>query len=134
MSIKQVIIVREDLNMPLGKLAGQTAHASMLFVLKHMDMSRFENIDSIFDKIELKFTKYQKSWFIDKLNKKVILKVKNEEEMLAIAYKAKEMFIETHVLTDAGLTVFKEPTRTCVAIGPDLSDKIDKITKNLSLL
>jgi PTH2 family peptidyl-tRNA hydrolase len=43
--------------------------------------------------------------------------------------------IKHHVVTDSGLTEFGGvPTKTCVAIGPDKSSKIDIITGGLELL
>jgi len=44
------------------------------------------------------------------------------------------MKLETHLITDNGTTEFNSvPTNTCIAIGPDYSDKIDMITKHLKL-
>ena len=49
--------------------------------------------------------------------------------------KALESVLEVHLITDSGKTEFYgEPTRTCLAIGPDEADKIDAITGDLQLL
>jgi PTH2 family peptidyl-tRNA hydrolase len=53
---------------------------------------------------------------------------------MEIYNKAKEAGLEVHIITDSGRTEFKEPTKTCLAIGPDLSEKIDTITGHLKLL
>ena len=42
--------------------------------------------------------------------------------------------LEVHLIEDSGLTEFHgQVTPTCVAIGPDYSEKIDPITGNLQL-
>jgi PTH2 family peptidyl-tRNA hydrolase len=46
-----------------------------------------------------------------------------------------EAGLEVHLITDNGKTEFHgEPTRTCLAIGPDDAEKIDAITGRLQLL
>ena len=43
--------------------------------------------------------------------------------------------IECHLITDSGKTEFNGvPTNTCLAIGPDYVDEINKITGHLNLL
>ena len=45
---------------------------------------------------------------------------------------AKEKKLEVHLVTDAGLTEFNGvPTKTCIAIGPNYSEKIDEVTGHL---
>lgn len=59
----------------------------------------------------------------------------SEAELLAIRDKAIEAGLEVHLITDSGKTEFHgEPTNTCLAIGPDLAEKIDPITGELQLL
>ena len=112
--IKQVILVRDDLKMPKGKLAAQVAHAS---------------VDSVLNSRKKKI----KLWK-SKGMKKVCLKVKDLEELTSYINKAQEEGLQTSMITDAGKTVFKGPTTTCAAIGPDNSEKIDKITEKLKML
>jgi len=112
--IKQVILVRQDLNMPKGKLAVQVAHASVDAVLKS----------------KKKVVKFWKSQGM----KKICLKVKDLDELYTFVNAAQEKALQTAVITDAGKTVFKEPTTTCAAIGPENSEKIDLITKDLKML
>ncbi len=43
--------------------------------------------------------------------------------------------LEVHLITDSGRTEFHgQPTRTCLAIGPDDAAKIDQVTGHLELL
>lgn len=111
MSYKQVILVRQDLKLPKGKLSSQVSHASVSGVLKtHKD--------------EIK--EWQKEGM-----KKIVLKVKDLDELLKFKRLAEDSGLVTALITDAGHTVVEPGTITCLGIGPDKEDKIDKITGNL---
>ena len=112
--MKQVILVRNDLKMPKGKTSAQCSHAAVEATLK----SDKENI---------------KEWKKDGMMK-AILRVDSEKELLQYNQMAKDSGLVTALITDAGKTFFKEPTRTCLAIGPDDEKKIDKITGKLKLI
>jgi len=112
--MKQVILVRQDLNLPKGKLAAQVAHASV----------------SCFNRAG--FFK-RKKWLAIGM-KKVVLKVKNLEELRKYASKAKKAKLTTSMIADAGRTVVESGTITCLGIGPDEDEKIDAITGNLKML
>ncbi len=111
---KQVIIVRQDLQLPKGKLAAQCAHASVEAVLRSAK-------------------KIVEDWR-DEGMPKIVLKVKNEKELIKYFQQAKEKKIVSVLITDAGRTVVAPGTNTCVAIGPDEEKKIDLITGTLALL
>ena len=113
MEFKQVIVARKDLKMPPGKLATQVAHASVEAVLK----SEKEVI---------------KSWNKDG-SKKVVLKVNSEKELIKLNQVAKDLGIKTALIKDAAKTFFKSPTITCLCIGPDEEQNIDKVTGNLPM-
>jgi PTH2 family peptidyl-tRNA hydrolase len=54
---------------------------------------------------------------------------------MAIHDKAIELGLEVHLITDSGRNEFHgQPTRTCLAIGPDEASKIDQVTGHLELL
>jgi len=114
MSLKQVILVRTDLKLPKGKLAAQAAHASVDAVLKS-------------DK------KIVNEWR-DEGMAKIVLKVKDEKELVSFFQKAKDDDLVASLITDAGRTVIAPGTRTCVGIGPDEEDKIDQLTGKLKLM
>lgn len=111
---KQVILVRQDLKLPKGKLAAQAAHASVEAVLRS-------------DK------KLVTAWRTEGMAK-IVLKVKDEKELLSYLQQAKDAELTTALITDAGKTVIAPGTRTCVGIGPDKEKKIDEITGKLALL
>lgn len=112
--MKQVILVRQDLKMDKGKMSTQVAHASVDAVLA-----------SSSDKIE--------SWKKEGM-KKIVVKVKDEAELKKYLHLAKREKLVAKLITDAGKTVFKEPTVTCLGIGPDDDLKVDKVTHGLNLL
>ena len=111
--MKQVILVRKDLNLSKGKLAVQCSHASTEAALK----SSKNKLDE---------------W--RKFSKKVILKVENEKELLKYKKEADKLKLVNALIRDAGLTEIPENTLTCLAIGPDEDEKIDKITGKLKTL
>ena len=112
--LKQVIIVRTDLSMSKGKLSTQTAHGSVEAALKS-DKNKMDE--------------WKKNGM-----KKVVVKVKNEKELLAYKKKADNLNITNVLIKDAAKTFFDKPTITCLALGPDDEGKIDKITGKLKLL
>ena len=110
--MKQVILVRTDLKMNKGKLVVQCAHASLEAALKSNKLNEWKK----------------------KGTKKVILKVKDEQELLYYYELAKKNKLTNALIKDAAKTFFKVPTITCLAIGPDKEEKIDKVTKELKIL
>jgi PTH2 family peptidyl-tRNA hydrolase len=126
---KQVIVMRADLKMQRGKEIAQGAHASMSFIAK-----RLGKPDPDFDKFDIILTQVEQQWLFDGKFTKIAVKVDSEQELDDIYAKAVMAGLETHVITDSGLTVFHGvPTKTCLAIGPDWPEKIDPITKGLGL-
>ncbi len=114
MEYKQVILVREDLKLTKGKMSAQASHASVGAVLKsHKD--------------DIK--KWQEQGM-----KKVILRVKNLEELYAYKQKAEDAGLVAALITDAGHTHLTPGTPTCLGIGPDKAEKIDTVTGTLSLI
>ncbi len=111
---KQVILVREDLKMSAGKLGAQVGHASVEATLKS-DKAKIEQ------------------WRRHGM-KKVVLAVKDERELLGYKTDAARSKLINALIKDEGRTFFKEPTITCLAIGPDKEDKINKVTGHLKVL
>ena len=114
--IKQVIIIRADLDMGKGKLAAQCCHASVSGYLETERMDR----------------KTAKEW-LDHGQKKIVLKVADEEDLrkLFAAFKFKK--VPCVLIEDAGLTQLPPGTTTTLGIGPWHSDEIDLFTKTLKL-
>jgi PTH2 family peptidyl-tRNA hydrolase len=112
--MKQAIIVIKSLKMSAGKTAAQVSHASVDATLKS-DLRKIEE-------------------WRDEGMKKVVLKVDSEEELLKLKKEAEKLKLITALIKDAGKTFFKKPTITCLAIGPDDEEKIDKVTGKLRML
>jgi len=118
--MKQIIILRKDLNMRKGKLVAQGAHASIGAILATNGQIR--NDERIREWLSGPFTK-------------ICVSVDSEEELLELHQKAKEAGMLTCLITDRGLTEFNGvPTNTAVAIGPDTPEKLAPITGHLKLL
>lgn len=114
MELKQVILVRDDLKLTKGKMAAQVAHASVSAVLKS-------------DKDDVK------KWNAQGM-KKIILRVKDKDELHRYKQKAEDAGLVTALITDAGHTHLEPGTVTCLAIGPDSEEKIDAVTGELKLI
>lgn len=119
MTTKQIIVIRKDLKMRRGKECAQASHASMAFLTKRAP--------------EIYLKEVELEW-LNSSFRKICCQVDSEEELLKVYEQAKENNLETHLITDSGLTEFGgAPTHTCIAIGPDYDNKIDSVTKNLKL-
>ncbi len=115
--IKQVIIVRADLDMGKGKLGAQIAHASILSFLEAQ-----------------KTDKEVSNGWLNSGQKKIVLKVDDEEALrkLFAAFKYKK--VPCALVEDAGLTQLPPGTTTTLGIGPWRSEEIDQFTGKLKLL
>lgn len=115
--MKQIIVIRNDLKLPKGKLAGQTAHAS---------------VENVF-KMQKKHSDILKEWHETGM-KKIVAKVDSLKELLKVRQEAEDLGLETCVIKDAGKTVVSPGTITCIGIGPDEDDKIDIVCSKLKLV
>lgn len=112
--MKQVIVMRGDLQISRGKIAAQACHAS-LGSYKRADKKSVQNWEA-------------------EGEKKVVLMVKDLEELFKIQEMVKATDIPHFLVRDAGHTEIPESTITCLGIGPDEDEKIDKLTQDLKLL
>lgn len=123
--MKQVIVIRKDLNMRKGKMCAQAAHASMkVFFDRLYSTDKGWAFDSISEAADV--------WIKGNF-KKIVLYVNSEAELLDL-FKKVDGVLPCSLILDAGLTEFKEPTHTCIAIGPDTNENIDVFTSHLLLL
>jgi PTH2 family peptidyl-tRNA hydrolase len=66
--------------------------------------------------------------------KKIVLKVKSLDELMKYKQLAEDANLSACMITDAGHTEVEPGTITCLGIGPDSEEKIDKITGDLPML
>ena len=124
--IKQVIVMRHDLKMRRGKQIAQGAHASMSFLCRRLQNQSSVSLDD--------FSASERTWLAGSFAK-ICCRVNSEEELMSIHDTAITAGLQVHLITDSGKTEFHgQPTRTCLAIGPDESSKIDAVTGHLELL
>lgn len=114
MGYKQVILLRMDLKLPKGKACTQVAHASSSALIK-------SHKDDI------------KKWQSEGM-KKVVLKAKDLDELLKYKAQAEDLGLVTALVEDAGKTVLEPGTVTCLGIGPDKEERIDKVTGKLKMV
>lgn len=118
--LKQVIIVRKDLNMSPGKAAAQCCHASIGAL-----MGAFRTAKSDADK-----------WLYEEGQTKIILMVEDEEALLALheLVKADKLLKgRNYLVRDAGHTELKGENLTTLGIGPCTEESINKYTGELKL-
>jgi PTH2 family peptidyl-tRNA hydrolase len=114
--MKLAIVVRKDLGMSCGKIAGQVGHASVMAYRKITDFALEDG-----------------RWY-DEGQKKIVLKVPDLPTLLQIKETAILNKLQVNEVVDFGLTQIEPNTLTCIAIGPDEDEKIDAVVKELKLL
>lgn len=115
--MKQIIVMRTDLNMRKGKMVAQGAHASMGAVLTvGLDDPRIAE------------------WLAGPFTK-ICVCADNLQELMDTVIAAKQADLIHCLITDNGLTEFHgEKTITCAAIGPATNEALQPITGHLKLL
>jgi len=114
---KQVIVLRTDLGMSVGKLISQACHACLEAVEEAKKMRH-------------------EAWrrWCDEGGKKVVLQVESLEELLELAEDARELGLPYAVIEDRGLTEVPPGTVTALGVGPERSELVDRVTGGLRLL
>lgn len=115
--VKQVIIIRQDLDMGTGKKVAQGCHAAVIAV----------------EEAKKRSPELFMAWYMQG-QKKIALKVNSEEDLKRCYFQARDANLPASIIQDAGLTQLTPGTITAVGIGPAKEIDIDKITGNLKLL
>ena len=122
--VKQVIVVRRDLGMSVGKTCSQVAHGSMAFLSSAVRCGT--NLTEMHESVRL--------WINGKFTK-IVVGVDDEESLRRVHWNAIQAGITCHLIEDDGTTAFRGvKTATVVAVGPWWSPDIDAITGGLKLL
>jgi PTH2 family peptidyl-tRNA hydrolase len=114
MEYKQAIVVRKDIDMGKGKTCAQVSHAYL--------------------EAYVKSDKETRELWRSAGAKKVVVKCDNLDQLLEIFELAKRAGLTCAAISDAGLTQIEPGTMTCIGIGPDAEQKIDRIIGKLKLL
>ena len=112
--MKQVIVVRDDLDIGPGKLAAQVAHAA----IKAADTAD---------------ASARRRWKADGQSK-VVLRADDEDALRSLKAEAETRGLPTALIRDAGRTELEPGTVTTLGIGPGDPEVIDEVTGHLSLL
>ncbi len=116
-TIKQIVVVRKDLDMGTGKIAAQVGHACVLGA-EHVRKSHSDW-----------YNEWERSG-----QEKVIVKVASLEQLEEVKRHAISLDLPWSEVTDAGHTQIAPGTVTCISIGPAPEVIVDKVTKDLKLL
>jgi PTH2 family peptidyl-tRNA hydrolase len=116
-TMKQVIVVRKDLHMDVGKVVSQACHAC----LEASEAAKKRDL---------------KAWNMWRREgaKKVVVKVDSVEELLTLEKRAGRLDIPKALIVDRGLTQIPPNTPTALGIGPGNASIIDAVTGELKLL
>lgn len=114
---KQVIAVRTDLGMSVGKIAVQTAHGAV----SAAEAARKKTPDA------------WKSW-LSEGQRKITVQVDSMDKLIQLKNQANSYNLPHYLVRDAGMTQLSPGTATVLGIGPAKDHEIDKITGSLKLL
>uniref|UniRef100_A0A3B4AKP7 Peptidyl-tRNA hydrolase 2, mitochondrial n=1 Tax=Periophthalmus magnuspinnatus TaxID=409849 RepID=A0A3B4AKP7_9GOBI len=113
---KMILVVRNDLKMGKGKVAAQCSHAAV----------------SAYKQVQRRHPELLKEWEYCG-QPKVVVKAPDEETLIDLLARAKEMGLPISLIQDAGRTQIAPGSRTVLGIGPGPSDLVDMVTGELKL-
>ncbi len=111
--LKQVIVVRGDLDLPVGKLASQVAHASLEAALR-ADETR-------------------DAWR-ESGAKKIVVRCSDASSLSTLHEECDRLDIPCYLVRDAGHTVVEPGTATALGVGPAPEGVVDEVTGGLELV
>lgn len=113
--MKQIIVIRKDLQLSKGKMSAQAAHASL--GAYRLALKRDEKKARLWD---------------SEGSKKVVVYAESLEHMFELKERVKR--IPHFIVVDAGKTHLEPGTATCMGIGPWDDGELDKHTGSLKLV
>ena len=144
--VKQLIIVRKDLNMSIGKLGAQISHASMAFLSKEIQKGILYDCGDAYE-IHFKIDKSINDHWLGGIFTKVVCGAKNKNQLLKAITMAEELglkenedffIIRDNCLTELEPEEFDENgvgrTITCIGFKPLDITIMEKISKKYQLL
>ena len=132
MVIKQMLVVRGDLQMPMGKTASQCCHASTAIILNNLGKFCYNKFLYWIGIVNSKSPIYH---WVNGSFTKIVVYVNSEAELEAVYQKAINKGLLTSMIVDEGRTIFNGvSTKTVVGIGPAWSTDLIGVTDKLKLL
>jgi PTH2 family peptidyl-tRNA hydrolase len=129
--IVMYLIVRESLNMSVGKTAAQCAHASQMLLLKQFDFILLDmSSDNRLPPFSRETFELFQEW-LDGSFRKVVLKADDKEWV-----KIKDQIRESNRVTvvDAGLTEVEPGSETVIGLVPMRKSNVPRVIKRLQVL
>lgn len=131
LDIRQVLVVRKDLRMPVGKFGAQLCHGSMAG-LTGSPGARIERCSDGGHQLVVPLSEDMHSWLSNSFTK-VVLAARGEDELLSLHQKAIDAGLNATLIRDSGRTVFDGPTYTVLSIGPHKAADVAPVTGHLPL-
>lgn len=113
---KMILVVRNDLKMGKGKVAAQCSHAAV----------------SAYKQVQRRNPELLKQWEYCG-QPKVVVKAPDEDTLIDLLGRAKEVGLPVSLIQDAGRTQIAPGSRTVLGVGPGPADLIDSVTGDLKL-
>lgn len=125
---KQIILCREDIKLPAGKVAAQASHASLGVIKQCMG-----GAGTALTSLPLHPGTALAQWW-DNDWTKVALGVPTFDEFNELVSKFDAMGLQVCVVEDNGLTVYHDvKTVTCAGVEPFWADELEKVVGHLKL-
>ena len=122
--LKQAIIIRKDLNLNKRDLASTVARASLKFSVENNEAERG-------NQLLVSLSSEEQAWLTGSFSQD-ILGVTNRDQLDEILFRAEIMGIEAYpVFVPNGS---ENPDVTCIALGPDEPDVINRLIHSLKPL
>lgn len=119
--LKQAIIIRKDLNLNKRDLASTVARASLKFIVENNEAVRG-------NQLLVSLSSEEQAWLTGSFSQD-ILGVTNRDQLDEILFRAEIMGIEAYpVFVPNGS---ENPDVTCIALGPDDPDVINRLIHSL---
>lgn len=115
--IKQVIVIRKDLNMRKGKMCAQAAHASMKGIFDVLSYSNLTGLGKKTHKAAYFFVTNEMVEWIDGKFTKIVVGCDSEEELHLLYQEAKAVGLPCAIIEDSGATEFKQVCPECEGDG-----------------
>lgn len=135
--IVMYLIVRQSINMSIGKTAAQCAHASQMLQMKYgklhselVNKRKYDSVKPTFEDPMVKLELIYEQWMNDSF-RKVVLRA-DEKEWARLKEDIKT--IDHVIVVDAGLTELEPGTETVIGLWPIKKSQVNKTVKRLQVL